>query len=255
MSSGSEDEDQKDEDKKMQEPGGKKSNFISSMVASIIAKTQNQQGFFNLLIINADAKWKSFFDIWILLLVGYSCFTSLYYVAFDRPSNKLHRQFDSLVEYFFYTDFAFNFLQEYKDTDTHEYIREIKRIALNYFAGWFAVDFVSIFPFDVFFSEGAVDGETGSNIGGGIDNSTTKLVRLARLPRLIKLIDIQRFSKVLKSFQTKDSDAETIVKQYFILYMYNIFRLIVIALMITYFVGCILFFLSASQNPEDTPED
>jgi hypothetical protein len=34
------------------------------------------------LIIPADSKWKSFFDIWILFLVGYSCFTSMYYVAF-----------------------------------------------------------------------------------------------------------------------------------------------------------------------------
>ena len=34
------------------------------------------------LIISSENKIKSFFDVWVLLLVGYSCFTSMYYVAF-----------------------------------------------------------------------------------------------------------------------------------------------------------------------------
>ena len=47
------------------------------------------------------------------------------------------------------------------------------------------IDFVSIFPFDAIFDE-----------TGGF----TKLFRLARLPRLIKLIDVGRFKSILKSF-------------------------------------------------------
>lgn len=50
-------------------------------------------------------------------------------------------------------------------------------IANKYFAGWFMVDFVSIFPFGMFFNTGVV----------------TKLIRLCRLPRLVKLIDPSRF--------------------------------------------------------------
>ena len=69
-------------------------------------------------------------------------------------------------------------------------VRDLKTIALNYVYGWFLVDFVSIFPFDMLMSSGVA----------------TKLFRLARLPRLIKLLDISRFSKLLKSFQSKNSD-------------------------------------------------
>jgi hypothetical protein len=97
----------------------------------------------------------------------------------------LHLAWDQAVEIFFYTDFSFNFLQEYIDQDSHQKIRDIKMIARHYVKGWFFVDFISIFPFDMMFSTGVV----------------TKLVRLARLPRLIKLIDISRFSKILKSFE------------------------------------------------------
>ena len=41
-----------------------------------------KKSFKDYIIISADSKWKSFFDIWILFLVGYSCFSSMYYVAF-----------------------------------------------------------------------------------------------------------------------------------------------------------------------------
>lgn len=148
------------------------------------------------LIISWDSGWKSYFDIAILLLVGYSCFSTLLYVAYGTPTNELHKAFDDFVEYMFYTDFLFNFLQEYRDPDTLEPVRDLKRIAVNYFKGWFFVDFVSIFPFEHFLNSGVL----------------TKLVRLFRLPRLVKLLDISRFNKLLKSFQNKNSDDQTIVK-------------------------------------------
>jgi len=68
------------------------------------------------------------------------------------------------------------------------------------------------------------------------------------MPRLIKLIDIVRFNKLLKSFETKNSNDQTILNQYFILYMYNIFRLIVLAIMITYFIACFGFYISNELN-------
>ena len=75
------------------------------------------------------------------------------------------------------------------------------------------------------------------------------------MPRLIKLIDVNRFKKILKSFQPKQTNDETILKQYYILYMYSIFRLIVIALMITYFIGTMFLYVSNEtahfvSNPE-----
>lgn len=54
--------------------------------------------------------WKSYFDIVILLLVGYSCFSTLLYVAFGQPEDKLQIAFDQTVEIMFYLDFFLNFL-------------------------------------------------------------------------------------------------------------------------------------------------
>ena len=106
---------------------------------------------------------------------------------------------------------------------------ESREIAVNYFKGWFLIDFVSVFPFEYIFT--------------GLGKQT-KLFRLARLPRLLKLIDISRFNKMIKSLMNNSSRDERIVAQYMMLYIFKIFRLIIIAMIITYFIGCIWFYFS-----------
>jgi hypothetical protein len=103
--------------------------------------------------------------------------------------------------------------------------------------GWFLVDFISVFPFQYIF------------LGNGF---MTKLFRLFRLPRLVKLIDISRFNQLLKSFFDNSSRDERIVAQYMLMYAYKIFRLIIIAIIVTYFVGCFWFLISNELNPEDS---
>ena len=146
-------------------------------------------------MISADSKWKSFFDIWILFLVGYSCFSSLYYVAFVTPTNPVHKSWDFIVEIFFYADIILNFFSEYKDPDKNETISDFKEIAKAYLNSWFLIDFISVFPFHILLSTGAL----------------TKLFRLARMPRMIKLIDVNRFKTLLKGFEGPECDDETIV--------------------------------------------
>jgi len=108
--------------------------------------------------------------------------------------------------------------------------------ALNSLRGWFIVDFVSIFPFQLLISSNAV---------------LTKLFRLFRLPRLVKLIDISRFNQLLKSFFENSSRDERIVAQYMLMYAYRVFRLVIIAIIITYFIGCFWFLLSNELNFAD----
>ena len=65
--------------------------------------------FVDKLIISSKSAWKSYFDIVILLLVGYSCQSTLLYVAFGQPTNAFHLAIDHAVEIIFYTDFILNF--------------------------------------------------------------------------------------------------------------------------------------------------
>ena len=93
----------------------------------------------------------------MLLLVAYSWFTSVFYVAFSSPSNIYQIVFDWIVEAFFVIDLVLNFFQEYKDPETYENVRNHKLIAKRYiFKGYFIFDAVSIFPFTAIFSNDAM---------------------------------------------------------------------------------------------------
>lgn len=189
------------------------------------------------LIINENSKWKTVFDIFMLFLVAYSCFTSVFYVAFDSPKNIPQIVFDWIVEGFFICDLVFNFFQEYKDPETYENVRNHKKIAKRYiFKGWFFIDFVSVFPFVAIFKDNAL---------------LTKLFRLFRLPRLTKLINTSRVNQLLKSFLENSSRDERIVAQHMVMYLYKIFRLVIIAIIITYFLGCFWYFISDEFNDKD----
>jgi hypothetical protein len=155
-------------------------------------------------IIGEKSKWKAIFDIVMLMLVAYSCFTSVFYVAFASPSNITHIVFDWLVEGFFLCDLVFNFFQEYKDPESYENVRNHKKIAKFYILkGWFFIDFVSVFPFVAIFKDNAL---------------LTKLFRLFRLPRLTKLINSSRVNQLLKSLLENSSRDERIVAQHMVMY-------------------------------------
>ena len=122
----------------------------------------------------------------ILLLVGYSCITSLFYVAFISPQNTLHIIFDWIVEAAFYTDLFLNFITEFIDPVSRKPIRDLKEILINYTTGWFMIDILSVFPFNSIMDSGP----------------GTKLFRLFRIPRLLKLLDVNRFMSILKTINS-----------------------------------------------------
>ena len=193
------------------------------------------------IIISANSRWKAIFDMMILLLVGYSCITSMYYAAFSTTDDPIIILIDQIVEFFFWLDLALNFLQSYKHPETYEIIKDLKTIAQNYvFHGWFFIDFISVFPFQMLM-------QTQSDV--------TKLFRLCRLPRLIKLIDISRFNKLLKSLMSNSSRDERIMQHYFFLYVYKILRLIIIAMIVTYFIGCSWWYFCENQDIDNENEN
>ena len=99
------------------------------------------------MIIAPERKWKSIFDIFILFMVGYSCFVNMFAFAYDFQSPDALQITDEIVENFFRIDFFLNFIQGYRHPDTYENITDLKLIALNYLFTWFIIDFLSIFPF------------------------------------------------------------------------------------------------------------
>lgn len=84
----------------------------------------------------------------------------------------------------------------------------------------------------------------------GTHTLLAKLLRLFRLPRVLKLIDVMRFSKMIKSILENLQREERIVAVYMFMYVYRIFRLVIIAFFITYFIGCFWYMISDNLNSE-----
>ena len=136
-------------------------------------------------IISMNSKWKTIFDTSILIVIGYSIFTTVLYISFEIKESEIISIINTMVMISFACDFVFNFFQEYLDQETQRGVKNHKQIAIRYFkSGWMFLDFIATFPFDWIFG-GAIYG---------------RLIRLARLSKLVKLLDIGRIKRIVKSY-------------------------------------------------------
>jgi hypothetical protein len=129
---------------------------------------------------------------------------------------------------------------EFEDQETFQYVRDHKKIAMKYFkSGWLIIDFMATFPFDKIF---VADESRGANI------ILTKMLRLTRLSRIWAIFDLSRVNRLLKQLFESSQRQDRIVAQYILMYGYKIFRLIIIAIICTYFVGCLWYLLVFNFN-------
>jgi hypothetical protein len=69
-------------------------------------------------IISMNNGWKAAFDNVILIVIGYTCLTTVLFVSFDNKKNKVLNQIDYMVTAFFSLDILFNLMLEYQDKET-----------------------------------------------------------------------------------------------------------------------------------------
>ena len=107
--------------------------------------------------------------------------------------------------------------------------------------GWLIIDVVAVFPFALFFE----DKESKDRI------LFLKMVRVLRLPKFFSLLDSTKFDSFMEKILEKESNnpreeksrQEKMTIKYIFRYIYKVFRLIFIALMLTYFLGCAWYFV------------
>ena len=114
-------DDQQDEYSKFSQNDSQSTNQYEPQL--LVKKKPNKKSFIDYIIISENSKWKATFDIYITFLVAYSCFTTVYYVAFDDIPTQTLEIVNYIVEGSFFLDFSFNFLTEYTDPDTYQKVR------------------------------------------------------------------------------------------------------------------------------------
>lgn len=186
--------------------------------------------FLHRFIIHPDAKWKSIFDVFILVLVLISCITNMLFVTFPIKNEIFQTYLFWIAECFFYLDFIFCWFQGYKHPFSQKNVLEFKAIAKNYLKGWFIIDLICIAPVQLISTDQR-------------DNSI-KLLRLPRLLRLFKLLNLKTIKRLLKQLQGEIRETKQIVVLQTRLFMYRMTRLLLMMMVLTYFMGCIWYICS-----------
>lgn len=214
----------------------------SSSIKDLNIDTQNES-LYQKLLISYDSKIKSIFDILVLIMVNISSLIILYDFCFlEREGIKNNLFQDTVIYYIIEAFFAIfiilQFFQTYQDRATLLIITDFKSIALRYIKRWFIIDFISIIPYELFFSD-----NNDKNI------KYFKMIRFLRLPKFIQTIDVKRFDNIASSILTKgesENASRRLVIIFNIRYFFKIIRLMIMASILTYVLGCVWYLLCLS---------
>ena len=147
-------------------------------------------------IIFPNKKRKIIWDFFIGALILESVIIVPLRLGFSVDAKGLAIVFDVLVDICFGLDMVLTFFTAYEKDNVM--IMEHKRICKNYLKTWFAIDFMSTFPFDKIIPlllEGISPGALRS----------IKLVRALRLFRLLKLFRVARLNRKIKDAKIDES--------------------------------------------------
>ena len=96
-------------------------------------------------------KYRSGWDLFIIILVCYNIITLPLLIAFQVESldSDFAQVVNSTLDFFFFIDILIDFRTTYVDAYSGIEVLEGKQIAKNYLKGRFLIDLLSTIPFDV----------------------------------------------------------------------------------------------------------
>lgn len=148
------------------------------------------------LLLDPTCDYLKYWDLIILFALCYTAVVTPYEVAFLKTSFNPLFVFNRCIDLIFLKDMILQFfLKVQVQTQAGKvWISDAKEIRRLYLRGWFAIDFMSILPFD--------------SVGLALQNPAIqklKVIRIVRLLRLLKLVRILRASRIMKRWENRTS--------------------------------------------------
>ncbi|XP_024005656.1 potassium channel KAT3 isoform X2 [Eutrema salsugineum] len=160
-------------------------------------------------------------QLFLVILVGYSAWASLFELAFEKAAEGALLTVDLVVDFFFAVDIILTFFVAYLDTSTYLIIDDHKLIAKRYLKNvTFVMDVASTLPIQFIYK--LITG----NVGRGQVFGFLNLLRLWRLRRVAEL------------FKRLEKDTN------FNYFLIRVFKLICVLIFWTHIGGCILFWIA-----------
>ena len=132
----------------------------------------------------------------IIIFSVFSTFFAAFFACFGEPEEGPIWTFDTVMETFFVVDLVKNFFLEYTDPrEPRKPVRDLFLIARNYIKGAFIFDMIACsgWPFR-YIVRGSWDPD---------DLSLIYLLRLLRLSKILVLLDLQKFTQMIRNSYRK----------------------------------------------------
>jgi len=191
----------------------------------------------------------SFWDGFMLVVIVYSCFTSMYFAAieFDICMDWIF-WVENCVTLFFTLDIIFKFfrLPENKEPSQVSHAK----IAWDYFksGGLFfeVIATIPLYMIDRFkYSPCKLEKDAGNY------SVILKLFRLVRIKRIFTLLEMNRVNKLVETLFSNQTRSKKVVFSLIMKNIYSVFRLILLTVIITYFIGCFFYLWSSIFTPKE----
>ena len=144
-------------------------------------------------IIRANDKFKLRWDLMIMILSIWNCFTIPVDIAFKPPAfqSLANQIFNHFIDTIFTIDILLNFRTTIILESTGVELTDPKKIAVHYLKGRFIVDLLATVPFDFI-----LEGLAGKEVSGKLSLlSTLKIFRVLRLMKIISYLNASEHTK------------------------------------------------------------
>ena len=221
----------------------KRSNSLGKFLAVVNnarMKEERMKQFRSRFIIMPNSRFRRSWDVMCLVLLAYvAVFTPLQIAFFPEMTFESWRHWaviffaDRFVDTVFLFDIFINFRSAWINEMGHIEFDSCQG-AKKYFYSWFLVDFLSIFPFEVFELSGPSKQQGGNNL--------SKLPRLLKLMRLAKIAKVLRASRILKRFEANFSVRYGVVR---------LSKFLLWSSLTSHWIAC-AWFIAGNTSGEDT---
>ena len=147
-------------------------------------------------IILPDSKFKKLWDSLIAIVILYSSICTPYKLAFIDSNSNREDVVDIIVDVLLGIDLVLNFFSAYYDSEEN-LVKSRKKIIIKYLKGWFAIDFISIFPFFLI-------------INNNKASSISRLSKVSKIPKIYKLLKLTKLLRITK--MSKKGNVSSITK-------------------------------------------
>ena len=192
------------QEKELQHHNGfKRLRSLATKVDTTVAPQAAEKQYFEELknvscLISPKSKYKQRWDILVMLLLLYTAIWVPYKVCFEDTLTSFEFALDIVVDSLFLLDIILTFFTMYEKPDGKYELKRLQ-IAKNYLRGYFLLDFVTTFPYQLLEKAIAVEAS-----GSGTDN--LKMLRIMRIQRLYKLFRIFRLLKLFRLIRLSKSN-------------------------------------------------